>query len=151
MRTTLLSLAIASFVLTSTRSTAQCPGCQTDLACQVSPAYPTLCPAAPPAATAGVYYETDLTFWLPTTFDDPGTGLTVDFLQMTITSIAGIPFGLAIETSDPLGVYDPSKVNSGARASAALRSALAPTRSPSAFSPQWNSADLRWMFRRPFP
>ncbi|MBK6540145.1 MAG: hypothetical protein IPG10_02435 [Flavobacteriales bacterium] len=113
MRTTLLSVAIASFLLTSTRSTAQCPGCQTDLACQVSPAYPTLCPAAPPAATSGVYYETDLTFWLPATFDDPGTGLTVDFLQMTITSIAGIPFGLAIETSDPLGVYDPQQSEFG--------------------------------------
>ncbi|MBK9074010.1 MAG: T9SS type A sorting domain-containing protein [Flavobacteriales bacterium] len=113
MRTTLLSVAIASFLLTGTRSTAQCPGCQTDLACQVSPAYPTLCPAAPPAATSGVYYETDLTFWLPATFDDPGTGLTVDFLQMTITSIAGIPFGLAIETSDPLGVYDPQQSEFG--------------------------------------
>lgn len=92
---------------------AQCPGCNPDLSCSVSPAYPTLCPLAPPDAIAGEPYASDITFWLPTTFTDPGTGFTVDFMQMTITGIAGLPFGLEIETSEPGGVYYPQQQQYG--------------------------------------
>lgn len=88
---------------------AQCPGCAPDLACTQSPPYPTLCPLAPPDATVGVAYQADLTFWLPATFTDPGTGFAVTFQQMTITGISGLPFGMSIETSDPLGVYHPQQ------------------------------------------
>ncbi|MCB0792403.1 MAG: T9SS type A sorting domain-containing protein [Flavobacteriales bacterium] len=91
------------------RASAQCPGCNPDLACQVTPAYPTLCPTLPPDATVGSLYEADLTFWLPSSFTDPGTGFNVDFLQMTITGISGVPFGLAVETNDPLGIYYPQQ------------------------------------------
>ncbi|MCB9168782.1 MAG: hypothetical protein H6594_00345 [Flavobacteriales bacterium] len=91
------------------RAHAQCPGCNPDLACQVTPAYPTLCPTQPPNATVGVPYEADLTFWLPSSFTDTGTGFSVDFLQMTITGISGVPFGLAVETNDPLGIYYPQQ------------------------------------------
>jgi len=86
---------------------AQCPGCGIDFACTASPAFPTLCPTQPPDATVGQPYQADITFWMPANFDDPGTGQNVDFNQMTITGINGLPFGLAIETSAPSGIYYP--------------------------------------------
>lgn len=86
---------------------AQCPGCTIDLACTASPAFPTLCPTQPPDATAGQSYQADITFWMPANFDDPGTGQNVDFNQMTVTGIGGLPFGLEIETSEPSGIYYP--------------------------------------------
>ena len=107
----LIAPALLLFFATVARG--QCPGCAPDSSCTVSPAYPALCPLQPPDATAGVPYQADLTFWLPPTFTDPGTGFTVDFEQMTITGITGVPFGLAIETSDPLGVYYPQQAQFG--------------------------------------
>jgi hypothetical protein len=88
---------------------AQCPGCTPDLACVSDPAFPTLCPSAPPDATAGVAYQADLTFWLPPTFTDPGTGFTVDFQQMTVTGVQGLPFGLSFQTNAPGSVYYPQE------------------------------------------
>lgn len=99
----------AIFFLLSVRSLAQCPGCTQDVTCTASPAYPTLCPAQPPAATAGEFYETDITFWLPTEFTDPGTGFDVTFEEMTIVSVTGLPFGLSLETSSPDGIYFPQQ------------------------------------------
>ncbi|MBV6404043.1 MAG: hypothetical protein IT228_04370 [Flavobacteriales bacterium] len=110
----MLRLLLPAFLLLATiNARGQCPGCTPDSSCTVNPAYPTLCPLQPPDATAGVPYQADLTFWLPPTFTDPGTGFTVDFEQMTITGITGIPFGLSIETSDPLGVYYPQQAQYG--------------------------------------
>jgi len=86
---------------------AQCPGCAVDSTCVVSPAYPTLCPVTPVEGTAGEPYAADFTFWMPTSFTDPGSGLTVDFTQMTITGVSGLPFGLDFEASAPGGVYYP--------------------------------------------
>ncbi len=106
-------IPFALLLLSATIARGQCPGCTPDSSCTVSPAYPTLCPMQPPDATAGVPYQADLTFWLPPSFTDPGTGFTVDFEQMTITAITGIPFGLSIETSDPLGVYYPQQAQYG--------------------------------------
>jgi PKD repeat protein len=87
----------------------QCPGCIPDTGCTVSPPFPALCPAQPPAATAGEAYEADLTFWMPANFNDPGSGIAVDFEQMTVTGITGLPFGLSIEMSSPAGVYFPQQ------------------------------------------
>jgi len=86
---------------------AQCPGCIPDLTCVSDPAFPTLCPSAPPDATAGEPYQADLTFWLPPTFTDPGTGFTVNFQQMTVTGVQGLPFGLSFQTNAPGSVYYP--------------------------------------------
>jgi PKD repeat protein len=88
---------------------AQCPGCVPDLTCVSDPAFPTLCPSAPPDATAGVAYQADLTFWLPPTFTDPGTGFTVNFQQMTVTGVQGLPFGLSFQTNAPGSVYYPQE------------------------------------------
>lgn len=88
---------------------AQCPGCAPDLQCQVSPPFPTTCPAVLPPATAGEAYEADITFWLPPVFQDPGSGMEVTFQQMTINSITGLPFGVAVEASSPAGTYFPQQ------------------------------------------
>lgn len=88
---------------------AQCPGCQINFGCTVNPAYPTLCPLQPADATSGQPYSADITFWMPVNFDDPGTGFNVDFLQMTITGVSGLPFGLDLETNAPLGIYYPQQ------------------------------------------
>ncbi len=110
MRQPLLFFLAAMFAgLFGTRAFAQCPGCNPDFACTVSPAFPTLCPVTPPDATAGDAYTQDFTFWLPTSFTDPGSGFTVDFQQMTITGVSGLPFGLAFEASAPGGVYYPQE------------------------------------------
>lgn len=85
----------------------QCSGCVPDLNCTTSPAFPTLCPATAADATVGVYYEQDFTFWMPATFTDPGSGFTVSLLQLTITGVSGLPFGLSFTTNEPSGVYYP--------------------------------------------
>lgn len=102
-------LLVGALLFISARGMAQCTDCVADVACTASPAYPTLCPAQPPDATAGEFYETDITFWLPTQFTDPGTGFDVTFQQMTITSVTGLPFGLTLETSSPDGIYFPQQ------------------------------------------
>lgn len=99
-----------AFVATFSGNTfGQCAGCVSDVTCSVSPAFPTLCPLQPPDATAGEYYETDITFWLPPQFTDPGTGFNVSFQQMTITGVSGLPFGLGIQTNEPSGIYYPQQ------------------------------------------
>lgn len=96
-----------AFLLTTLCTQAQCTTCTIDFVCNTVPAYPTLCPLQPIDAVAGQAYESDITFWLPTSFTDPGTGIDVDFLQMTITSVSGLPFGMDMTTNDPLGIYYP--------------------------------------------
>lgn len=86
---------------------AQCEGCVADENCTVDPPFPTLCPATPPDATVGVYYVADFTFWMPTSFTDPGSGFSVELLQLTITGVSGLPFGLDFTPSEPSGVYVP--------------------------------------------
>ncbi|MBL0129330.1 MAG: T9SS type A sorting domain-containing protein [Flavobacteriales bacterium] len=101
-----LVLALTAALLADP-SMAQCDGCVPDLSCTSSPAFPTLCPATAPDAIAGEYYQVDFTFWMPATFADPGSGFTVDLLQLTITGVSGLPFGLAFTASEPSGVYYP--------------------------------------------
>jgi len=106
-------LLLPLFLLTAFMADAQCPGCNPDNTCTVSPPFPTLCPLTPPDATVGEPYEADITFWLPPTFTDPGTGFTVNFQQMTITNVSGLPFGLNIEYNNPQGVYYPQQEQYG--------------------------------------
>ena len=103
------TLCFTASLLSCFTADAQCPGCQINFGCTVNPAYPTLCPLQPVDATSGQPYSADITFWMPVNFDDPGTGFNVDFLQMTITGVTGLPFGLDIETNDPLGIYYPQQ------------------------------------------
>lgn len=102
-----LLVCAALFISLHGTAVAQCDGCTPDLSCSASPAFPTLCPANAPVATAGAYYEADFTFWMPSTFTDPGSGFSVDLLQITITGVTGLPFGLALTPNEPSGVYYP--------------------------------------------
>ena len=106
-RTLPFALLPLLFSVASLSARAQCEGCVADMNCTVDPPFPTLCPANPPDATSGVYYEADITFWMPVSFTDPGSGFTVDLLQLTITGVSGLPFGLNFTPSEPSGVYYP--------------------------------------------
>ncbi len=103
------TLLLFSSTLLSASALAQCDGCVPDLSCTVAPPFPTLCPANPPDATVGVYYVADFTFWMPASFTDPGSGFSVDLLQLTITGVSGLPFGLDFTASEPSGVYYPQE------------------------------------------
>jgi PKD repeat protein len=107
----ILSLAavLITFLLLHTDVQAQCPGCTMDLSCTTSPAFPTICPAQPPSATAGEAYQADFTFWMPASFSDPGSGITVSLEQMTVTGVTGLPFGLVFQTNEITGTYFPQQ------------------------------------------
>lgn len=104
-----LTLGLLALCLLPDTLRAQCDGCTPDTNCTIEPAFPTLCPLTPPDATAGEYYQNDFTFWLPPTFTEPGSGVTVSFQQMTITSVTGLPFGLSFTASTPSNVYYPQE------------------------------------------
>jgi len=55
---------------------------------------PAVCPEVMPSVTSGEFYEEVMTFFLPTNFDDPGTGQNVTLNQVVITSITGLPYGM---------------------------------------------------------
>ncbi len=86
-----------------------CTGCSIDF----SYTTPGLYPAELPAATAGTYYETDVTFVLQedTTVEILGSELTFAFLNYYIMEPIGAPFG--IHTTSNLGEfpvdYDPAE------------------------------------------
>lgn len=110
MRNITLALSMLLFV---GNAVAQCTECTPDTECDTTPPFPTMCPQTPPDATVGEFYSSVATFWLPPTFTDPGTGFTVDFEQMTITGVSGLPFGLGITYSDPAGVFYPQQEQHG--------------------------------------
>ncbi len=81
----------------------QCPGCVINMSCTGNE--PTLCPATLPNGTQGVYYDQDLTFYLPQTFTDAGSGTTVTLQQLVVTGITGMPQGLFWTTNSPNNTY----------------------------------------------
>lgn len=87
----------------------QCPTCDPDLSCISADGQPTVCPLELPPATAGVYYEQVLTFYLPTSFVEPSLDVTVTLTQITISSVTGLPYGITYTTNDPDGIYYPSQ------------------------------------------
>ncbi|MFA9219557.1 MAG: T9SS type A sorting domain-containing protein [Sediminibacterium sp.] len=86
---------------------AQCPTCVPDLTCTNTTGTPQICPAIPPNATTGVYYEQVMTFFIPTDVVDPGSGVNATLLQLTITDVSGIPFGLEFTLNDADGIFYP--------------------------------------------
>ena len=99
-------VAICGFVFTSF---AQCPTCSPDFSCTSADGFPAVCPLELPAGQAGEYYEQVLTFYLPTNITDPGSGIEATLLQITITSVTGLPFGTTYTTNNPNGIYFPSQ------------------------------------------
>jgi hypothetical protein len=88
---------------------AQCPDCTADVNCVSQDGFPTICPQELSAATTGEYYEEALTFYLPATIVDPETSITADLLEVSITSVTGLPFGMAYSLDDEDGIYMPSE------------------------------------------
>ena len=84
----------------------QCFDCAIDPGC-FGGTYPVLCPSAMPDATVGDYYEESATFHLPPIVVDPGSGLTVDFLSMTVMTVEGLPAGLVFTPNILSGEYFP--------------------------------------------
>lgn len=87
---------------------AQCPGCVIDMACTVSPAAPTLCPANLPDGTQNQPYAQDLTFYMPAQFSTQGINVTLN--QITVVSVTGLPPGINWETSaSPTNIFYPAQ------------------------------------------
>lgn len=76
------------------QQTGNCPGCVPDINCTISPAFPNLCPPALPSDTVGNPYNEVMQFYMPSNFDDPGSGFNVDLLEVKVLDIVNIPFGL---------------------------------------------------------
>ena len=87
---------------------AQCPDCSPDESCVSTDLFPTICPLILPDATSGSYYETVLTFYLPSVIVDPDSQLELSLDQVTITSVNGLPFGTDYEANSPDNIYYPS-------------------------------------------
>lgn len=87
---------------------AQCEECIPDFTCTVDVPFPTICPLILPDATAGEEYETVMTFYLPATIVDPDTDIEAELQEVTITSVSGVPFGMAFTLNDENSTYFPS-------------------------------------------
>lgn len=89
-------------------SLGQCAECTADVNCTSADGFPTICPETLPNGTAGEYYEQFLTFYLPADINDPSSGIQATLLQITITSVTGLPFGTTYTLSHPDGIYYPA-------------------------------------------
>ena len=81
--------------------------CISDETCTISPAFPNICPIQLPDATVGELYSSDLTFWMPVQFE--AEGFTVNFDQLVVTQISGLPVGLSAELLNSSMVFYPSE------------------------------------------
>jgi len=96
------------FALATAAAQGQCPDCTPDETCVSEDLFPAICPEILPDATAGAYYETVVTFFLPSTIVDPESGIEASLLEVVINSVSGIPFGLDYEANSPNNTYYPS-------------------------------------------
>lgn len=97
-----LFIAIISMATIGT-AFSQCPGCIIDMGCTGSG--PTLCPANLPDGDQGQPYDEDLTFYLPQTFTDAGSGTQVTLQKIVVTGLAGVPAGMFWQTNSPNNTY----------------------------------------------
>jgi hypothetical protein len=86
----------------------QCPDCTPDESCTNDENFPQMCPEILPDGTAGEYFEQNITVWLPPTVTDPDTGVTVDLIEVVMTSITGVPFGIDFVLNSDDNTYYPS-------------------------------------------
>ncbi|GIV41063.1 MAG: hypothetical protein KatS3mg034_0373 [Vicingaceae bacterium] len=91
----------------------QCPGCQIDTNCTIVPAFPGTCPAdTMPPGTVGIYYDQDVTFYMPEYFQvtSPVTQM-VHLDELKILNVTGLPMGLNWQTNSANNTYNPSPGN----------------------------------------
>lgn len=103
------SVLIISLIISGLSTFAQCPDCVPDETCIPEVAFPAICPEILPVATAGEYYETVITFYMPAELEDPESGFIVTLNQILVSGITGIPFGLSYELSGDDNIYYPSQ------------------------------------------
>ncbi len=102
----LLCLVFLACSLSQVQLNAQC-NCTIDLTCPLTNPAGGICPDTFPNATIGQLFDEDITFYMPQTVTDPGTGTVVDLQRIQITSIAGLPDGLNWSCSSPNCEYLP--------------------------------------------
>lgn len=108
---TLISVFFLAFAAISVDNLyAQCPGCIIDPSC--NPPGGGLCPDSLPAGTQGVYYDENITCYIPPTIDagpfSGGVLGVVPLLSMHIDAISGLPFGLNWTCDHPGNNFAPS-------------------------------------------
>ncbi len=88
---------------------AQCNECTPDPTCTSDDDFPTICPEELPNGTTGIYYETFLTFYMPASVVDPGSGVEATLNTIVIAGVAGLPFGMTWQSNSPNNTYYPSQ------------------------------------------
>lgn len=88
---------------------AQCSQCTPDPTCTSPDNFPAICPENLPNGTAGVFYEDVMTFYMPGSVTDPGSGIEATLNQITVASVSGLPFGMTWQTNSPNNTYFPSQ------------------------------------------
>jgi hypothetical protein len=101
-------LLTALVVLMHSQAFAQCETCLPDSSCISVDGFPTMCPFTPPDATINEYYTQNITFYLPSQVNDPSSGVNATLLQVTISSVSGLPYGLQFSFNDNDNVFLPS-------------------------------------------
>jgi hypothetical protein len=101
-----LALILSGFFMSAH---AQCSDCVIDQTCSSPDGFPTVCPATLPDAVVGTFYEQFLTFFMPATITDPGSGTVVDLISIEVTSISGLPFGTTYTLGDADGIFYPGQ------------------------------------------
>lgn len=104
----LLLLGI-TFTLLNFSALSQCNDCTPDPECVSEDAFPTICPFVLPDATAGEEYEEVITFFLPAEIVDPESELSATLLQVTVTNVSGLPFGMEFTLNSDDNTYFPSE------------------------------------------
>jgi PKD domain/Secretion system C-terminal sorting domain len=102
------SLFVVWITLLHADCNAQCETCVPDSSCISTDGFPTMCPFYPPDATVNEYYSQNITFYLPTQVNDPASGVNATLLQVTISSVSGLPYGLQFSFNDNDNVFLPS-------------------------------------------
>jgi len=102
-----LSAAIY-FTLISLASISQCETCEIDYSCTSSDGFPVICPDYLPDATAGVFYQTSATFFMPSSVNDPDSGIEATLESVTVTSVSGLPYGVDVISNNTDWTYYPS-------------------------------------------
>lgn len=87
----------------------QCGACAINAMCTVDPPFPAVCPTTTPAGIVGVPYELDVTFWIPPSFPEPTTQLTVVLQEVSVRHMERLPLGLTYEASSPSLTYFPQQ------------------------------------------
>ena len=87
---------------------AQCETCTPDSSCISTDGFPMMCPLTPPDAIVNAYYSENITFYLPAQVNDPSSGVNATLVEVAITSISGLPYGLEFSFNDNDNVFLPS-------------------------------------------